>query len=97
MPIEQAIMAINNFDLRTFPLEYVELVQKMSPTDAEAKLYRQYIIDKKDVNQLTDEDKFLLQLTRVERLNAKLSIMNYIANFMDQIHVIGPVNIYFNI
>lgn len=88
-------MAINNFDLRAFSLDYVELVQKMAPTDAEAKLYRQYIIEKKDVNLLTDEDKFLLQLTRVERLNVKLSIMSYIANFLDSIHLIGPVNAVF--
>lgn len=94
MPVEKAIHAINSFDLRNFNLENVELIQKMVPTEAEAKLFRQYVIEKKDVNLLTDEDKFLLQLTRVERLNAKLSMMNYIGNFFDSITVIGQVRVF---
>lgn len=87
--------SVNNFDLRKCSLDNVELLQKMLPTEQETKLFKDFIISKKDVNQLTDEDKMLLQLTRVERLSAKLSIMSYIANFVDQIHQLGPVRIYF--
>lgn len=63
----------------------------MLPSEQETKLFRQFIVDRKDVNQLTDEDKMLVQLTKVERLAAKLSIMSYIANFVDLVHQIGPV------
>lgn len=69
----------------------------MMPTEQETKLFKQFIVDRKDVNQLTDEDKMLLQLTKVERLSAKLSIMSYIANFVDLVHQIGPVSILINI
>jgi len=42
---------------------------------------------------LTEEDKFLMQLTKVERLATKLSIMSYMGNFMDNLHLISPVSV----
>lgn len=42
---------------------------------------------------LTEEDKFLMQLTKVERLATKLSIMSYMGNFMDNLHLISPVSL----
>lgn len=92
MPVDKAIQSINSFDLRAFSLENVELIQKMVPNEQETKAFRQYTIDKKDVNQLTDEDKFLLKLTRVERLNPKLQIMSYMGNYFESINVIGQVS-----
>ncbi|KAK0174346.1 hypothetical protein PV327_010129 [Microctonus hyperodae] len=90
MPIEKVITAVNALDLKVLSLENVELLQRMVPTDQETKSYREYIIEKKNVNLLTEEDKFLMQLGKVERISTKLSIMNYIGNFFDNIHLITP-------
>lgn len=95
MPVEAVINAINTFDLKQLSLENVELLQRMVPTEQETKAYREYVIEKKNVNLLTEEDKFLMHLTKVERIQAKLSIMNYIGNFFDNIHLITPVNLFF--
>ncbi|XP_008486075.1 formin-like protein [Diaphorina citri] len=65
----------------------------MIPTEQETKAYREYVAEKKDVNLLTEEDKFLLQLTKVERISTKLSIMSYMANFNDNIQLITPVSL----
>ncbi|KAG8330411.1 Formin-like protein 2 [Homalodisca vitripennis] len=56
----------------------------------QAKAYRQYQLEKKDLCLLTEEDRFLMQLTRVERLSNKLSIMSYMGNFLDNVHLITP-------
>ncbi|XP_034171161.1 formin-like protein isoform X3 [Osmia lignaria lignaria] len=90
MPVEKVIMAVNALDLKILSLENVELLQRMVPTDQEIKAYREYIIEKKNVNLLTEEDKFLMQLGKVERISTKLSIMNYIGNFFDNLHLITP-------
>lgn len=92
MPIEVVIRAINNLDLKQISLENVEILQKMVPTEQETKAYKEYVIEKKDPNLLTDEDKFMMQLTKVERISSKLSIMNYMGNFFDSLHLINPVN-----
>lgn len=86
------IKAINNLDLKTLSLENVELLQKMVPTEQELKLYKEFVVEKKNVNLLTEEDKFMLNLTKVERITSKLSIMNYMGNFFDSIHLISPVS-----
>ncbi|XP_048478769.1 formin-like protein isoform X1 [Plutella xylostella] len=89
-PVEKVIAAVNNLDLKQLPLESVEILQRMVPTEAEQKAYKEYVAEKKPINQLTEEDKFLLQLTKVERISAKLSIMSYMGNFFDNIHLITP-------
>lgn len=91
MPIADVINAINNLDLKKLSLENVEILQKIVPTDVETKAYKEYIGEKKDQNLLTDEDKFMLHLTKVERISSKLSIMNYMGNFFDSLHLISPV------
>ncbi|XP_017034228.1 formin-like protein isoform X1 [Drosophila kikkawai] len=90
MPIDDVIAAIHSLDLKKLSLENVELLQKMVPTDAEAKAYREYIGARKDQQLLTEEDKFMLQLSRVERISSKLAIMNYMGNFVDSVHLISP-------
>lgn len=91
MGSEAVIKAINNLDLKTLSLENVELLQKMVPTEQESKLYKDYVIEKKNIMLLTEEDKFMLNLAKVERISSKLSIMNYMGNFFDCIHLISPV------
>ncbi|XP_037031571.1 formin-like protein [Bradysia coprophila] len=90
MPMDQVIKAINNLDLKQLSLENVEILQKMVPTEQEIKAFKEYIAEKKDCNLLTEEDKFMLQLTKVERISSKLSIMNYMGNFFDSLHLISP-------
>lgn len=91
MSIEKVIQAINNLDLKQISLENVEILQKMIPTEQEIKAYKEYIADRKDPNLLTEEDKFMMQLTKVERIASKLAIMNYMGNFFDSLHLISPV------
>lgn len=95
MPVDTVIRAINNLDLKQMSLENVEILQKMTPTEQEIKAYKEFVIEKKDINLLTDEDKFMMQLTKVERITAKLSIMNYMGNFFDSLHLISPVSSFF--
>lgn len=93
MPIEKVIHAINNLDLKQISLENVEILQKMTPTEQEVKAYKEYIADRKDPNLLTEEDKFMMQLAKVERISSKLAIMNYMGNFFDSLHLINPVRV----
>jgi formic-like protein len=92
LDVESVIKAINNFDLKVLSVENVELMQKMIPTEQEVKLYKDFVIEKKNMSLLTEEDKFMLNLTKVERIASKLSIMNYMGNFFDSLHLISPVS-----
>lgn len=88
MPIELVIEAINNLDLS---VKKVEILQKMIPSEQEIKTFNEYIAEKKDVNLLTEEDKFMQRLTKVERMASKLSIMNYMGNFFESLQLVSQV------
>ncbi|XP_018334507.1 formin-like protein CG32138 [Agrilus planipennis] len=90
MPIDKVINSISTLDLKQLSLDNVELLQKMIPSEQECKAYRDYVMEGKSINNLSEEDKFLMQLTKVERISIKLSIMNYIGNFYDNLHLIMP-------
>ncbi|XP_063585534.1 formin-like protein isoform X3 [Penaeus indicus] len=90
LPFDIVSRAINSLDLKTLSVESVELLQRMIPNDSEVKAYREYERDRKPVNQLTDEDQYMLQLSKVDRLSTKLQIMSFIANFFDSVHTVTP-------
>lgn len=48
------------------------------PTEAEVKLLRQYERDRKPLEALSDEDRFMMQFSRIERLSQRMSIMTFI-------------------
>lgn len=91
MSVDAVAQGINMLDLKQISLENVEILQKMIPTEQEIKAYKEYIIEKKDPNLLTDEDKFIMHLAKIERISSKLAIMNYMGNFFDSVHLISPV------
>ena len=48
----------------------------------------EYVASKKTIDLLADEDKFLLQLSKVERISTKLAVKAYIADFVDTVNTI---------
>ncbi|CAG0882629.1 unnamed protein product [Darwinula stevensoni] len=90
LSVEDASRIVSSFDLKALPLESLEILQRMLPTEAEVKAYREYERDHRPVNMLTEEDRYLLQLSKIERLGVKLSIMNYMANFEETTQTLTP-------
>uniref|UniRef100_A0A3Q3FPW2 Formin-like 2b n=1 Tax=Labrus bergylta TaxID=56723 RepID=A0A3Q3FPW2_9LABR len=82
--------AIHTFDLRTVRVDFVECLMRFLPTEAEVKLLRQYERDRKPVEALSDEDRFMMQFSRIERLNQRMSIMNFMGNFTDNVQMLTP-------
>ncbi|KAK8403020.1 hypothetical protein O3P69_000924 [Scylla paramamosain] len=90
LPFDMVSRAVNSLDLKTLNLDSVELMQRIVPTDVEIKAYREYERERKPINQLTEEDQFMLNLSKIDRLSTKLQIMSFIANFHDNIHMVTP-------
>ncbi|CAL4241618.1 unnamed protein product, partial [Meganyctiphanes norvegica] len=82
--------AVNSLDLKTLHIDSVELLQRMVPNDSEIKAYREYEKERKPITQLTEEDQYMLNLSKIDRLSTKLQIMSFIANFFDNIHSVTP-------
>lgn len=88
-PIEVA-RSVNNFDLQILDAENVEILLRVLPTAEEIKAYKDYEMTQKPIDQLTEEDKFLIQLSKIERLSQKLQIMSFMANFKESMDLLSP-------
>ncbi|ELU17806.1 hypothetical protein CAPTEDRAFT_171809 [Capitella teleta] len=87
---DDVVKAINSLNLQTLSLERVEILQRVMPNEQEVKAFKEYTRDHKPVEVLSDEDKFMMSLMKVERLPQKLTIMSFIGNFFDTYHHLQP-------
>ncbi|XP_052004370.1 formin-like protein 2 isoform X2 [Xyrauchen texanus] len=87
---EEICRAIQVFDLRTLPVDFVECLMRFIPTEAEVKVLRQYEKERKPLENLTDEDRFMIQFSKVERLIQKMTIMAFVGNFSESIQMLTP-------
>lgn len=81
---DSAIEAINDYKINQLDLDSVQMLTNLAPRDSETDSYRSYLREKKDVGVLSEEDKFLLKLSQVERLISKLSVMDFLGSFDDR-------------
>lgn len=63
------------------------------PTENEVKIMRQYEKERKPVEALTDEDRFMMHFSKIERLMQKMTIMAFIGNFCESVQMLTPVRL----
>ncbi|XP_038044953.1 formin-like protein 3 [Patiria miniata] len=90
LTVKQIVEAIKKLDLNLLELDTVEQLQRFLPNDGEVKVFKQYEKDKKPIEQLTEEDRLMISLSKVERLSDRLAIMSFMGNFDDTIKAIKP-------
>lgn len=79
-PIDLLVSAVNRLDIEQLSLDSIEILMRMVPTDQEIQEYREYEAQCKPLEALTDEDRFLCQMGKVDRLEQKVRIMFYMKN-----------------
>lgn len=79
------------FDLRTLPVDFVECLMRFQPTENEIKILRQFEKERKPLESLTNEDRFMMQFSKIERLMQKMTIMAFIGNFTESVQMLTPV------
>ncbi|XP_074977695.1 formin-like protein 3 isoform X3 [Caretta caretta] len=87
---EEICRAIHTFDLQTLPVDFVECLTRVLPTEAEVKLLRQYEKERKPLDELADEDRFMLHFSKVERLAQRMAIMAFLGNFHENLQMLTP-------
>uniref|UniRef100_A0A7M4E0I2 Formin like 3 n=1 Tax=Crocodylus porosus TaxID=8502 RepID=A0A7M4E0I2_CROPO len=87
---EEICRAILTFDLQALPVDLVECLLRFLPTEAEAKLLRQYERERKALDELADEDRFMLHFSKVERLPQRMAAMAFLGNFTDSLQMLTP-------
>ncbi|XP_067880693.1 formin-like protein 3 isoform X2 [Heterodontus francisci] len=87
---EEICRAIQMYDLKTLPLDFVECLNRFLPLENEVKLLRQYEKERKPLDDLSNEDRFMLQFSKIERLPQRMTIMTFVGNFVENIQMLNP-------
>ncbi|XP_065141776.1 formin-like protein 3 isoform X5 [Paramisgurnus dabryanus] len=87
---EEICRAIQTFDLKALPVDFVECLMRFLPTEAESKLMRQYEKERRPLDQLAEEDRFMLLFSKIERLTQRMSIITFVGNFSDNVNMLTP-------
>lgn len=73
-------------------MDFVECLMRFLPTENEVKVLRLYERERKPIENLSDEDRFMMQFSKIERLMQKMTIMAFIGNFAESIQMLTPVS-----
>uniref|UniRef100_A0A8C6QJV8 Formin-like 2 n=1 Tax=Nannospalax galili TaxID=1026970 RepID=A0A8C6QJV8_NANGA len=87
---DEICKAIHVFDLKTLPVDFVECLMRFLPTENEVKVLRLYERERKPLENLSDEDRFMMQFSKIERLMQKMTIMAFVGNFAESIQMLTP-------
>ncbi|KAL8183313.1 UNVERIFIED_CONTAM: Formin-like protein 2, partial [Gekko kuhli] len=87
---DEICKAIQAFDLKTLPVDFVECLMRFLPTENEVKMLRLYERERKPLENLSDEDRFMMQFSKIERLMQKMTIMAFVGNFAESIQMLTP-------
>nr|XP_020470969.1 formin-like protein 3 [Monopterus albus] len=87
---EEICKAIEKFDLKALPVDFVECLMRFLPTEAEVKVLRQYERERRPLDQLAEEDRFMLLFSKIERLTQRMNIITFVGNFADSISMLTP-------
>ena len=55
--LDDILFAVNSLDNSALSIDAIELLQRIEPNPEEIKLYKDYVLQKKDEKKLTDEDR----------------------------------------
>lgn len=60
------------------------------PTELEVKALRQYERERRPLDQLAEEDRFMLLFSKIERLTQRMNIITFVGNFSDNVGMLTP-------
>lgn len=59
MSVADVVKAINNLDLKTLPIDQIDILQHFIPSDQEKKAFNNHLNQGKNISNLSEEDQFL--------------------------------------
>lgn len=82
---------ICRYNQQALSIEFLELLEHFIPSDFELKLLNNYEKDGRPLDELTDEDRFMLQFGKIPRLRQRINTLTFMGNFPDTVKHLKPV------
>ncbi|XP_060637159.2 formin-like protein 1 isoform X2 [Anolis sagrei] len=90
LPIDGICKAIQTYDLQSLSLDFLELLMRFIPTEYELTTIRKYEKEQRPLDDLSDEDQFMIKFSKIPRLTERMNIMTFLGNFGDTVQLLLP-------
>ncbi|KAG5832935.1 hypothetical protein ANANG_G00296480 [Anguilla anguilla] len=77
----QICTAIENYDQEALSLDFLELLERFIPSDYELKLIQNYEREGRPLEDLSDEDRFMVRFGKIPRLAQRINTLTFMGNF----------------
>lgn len=82
--------AIETYDQQALSLDFLELLEPFIPSDFEMKLLKNYEKEGRPLDELTNEDQFILRFGKIPRLNQRINTLTFMGNFPETMKRLQP-------
>nr|XP_032807597.1 formin-like protein 3 isoform X2 [Petromyzon marinus] len=83
LPDGDVVTCIEKLHVGRLPLDFVESLTRLVPTEVEGRRLRQYEREGRPLGALPPEERFMLRLSAVARLPQRLAALAFMGNFSD--------------
>uniref|UniRef100_A0A8D3DIU7 Formin-like 1a n=1 Tax=Scophthalmus maximus TaxID=52904 RepID=A0A8D3DIU7_SCOMX len=82
--------AIETYDQQALSLDFLELLEHFIPSDFETKLLANYEKDGRPLEELANEDQFMLRFGKIPRLSQRINTLTFMGNFPETVKRVQP-------
>lgn len=82
--------AIETYNQKALSLDFLELLERFIPTEYEMKLIQDYECEGRALDELSEEDRFMVRFSKIPRLAQRISTLTFMGNFTDSVQLIQP-------
>uniref|UniRef100_UPI0037E8D08F formin-like protein 1 isoform X2 n=1 Tax=Semicossyphus pulcher TaxID=241346 RepID=UPI0037E8D08F len=82
--------AIETYNQRALSLDFLELLERFIPTEYEMKLIHNYECEGRPLDELSEEDRFMVRFSKIPRLSQRISTLTFMGNFPESVQIIQP-------
>nr|XP_058904696.1 formin-like protein 1 isoform X3 [Kogia breviceps] len=87
---DRICQAIETYDLQTLGLDFLELLTRFLPTEYEHSLIARFEREQRPIEELSEEDRFMLRFSRIPRLPERMNTLTFLGNFPDTAQLLMP-------
>ncbi|XP_009470400.1 PREDICTED: formin-like protein 1 [Nipponia nippon] len=88
--IQDICTAIEMYDQQALSLDFLELLLRFLPTEYERTLIGKFEREQKPLEELSDEDQFMIRFSKIPRLAERMNVMIFLGNFNDTAQLLMP-------
>ncbi|KAM4524350.1 formin-like protein 1 isoform 2-T2 [Odontesthes bonariensis] len=82
--------AIETYNQRALSLDFLELLERFIPSEYEMKLIQNYEAEGRPLDELSEEDRFMVRFSRIPRLSQRISTLTFMGNFPESVQLVQP-------